>query len=114
MFTMPDGRVLGRLDMQANLWLAAIALKLQSKNTGAHSLVRRGCRVRRCGGAKEIDMPGERGGSGSGKEREQRRGATRSRVQREGRSVHFGGGDQGKGREKKLGSGVDGQHVALV
>ena len=38
MFTMPDGRVLGRLEMQADLRLAAIVLKLPSENIGTHSL----------------------------------------------------------------------------
>ena len=37
MFTMPDGRVLGRVEMQNDLRLAAIALKLPSENTGTHS-----------------------------------------------------------------------------
>ena len=38
MFTIPNGRVFGRVEMQNDLWLAAIALKLPSENTGAHLL----------------------------------------------------------------------------
>ena len=38
MFTMPDSRVFGRVEMQNDLRLAAIALKLPSENIGTHSL----------------------------------------------------------------------------
>ena len=38
MFTMPDGRVFGRVEMQNDLRLAAIALKLSSENIGTHPL----------------------------------------------------------------------------
>ena len=38
MFTMPDGRVFGRVEMQTDLRLAAIELKLPSENIGTHSL----------------------------------------------------------------------------
>ena len=38
MFTMPDGRVFGRVEMQNDLRLAAIALKLPGENIGTHSL----------------------------------------------------------------------------
>ena len=36
--SLPDGRVFGRVEMQTDLRLAAIALKLPSENIGTHSL----------------------------------------------------------------------------